>query len=196
MTKRIITIVVLSGVALLAAACSSSTPSTTTTTKPSSTVKTTSSKATNIVTTATVTVAGKPTTVLTNLAGYTLYYFLPDTSAKSACTASTTTPTGQPCSTIWPALTLSSGTPSSTSSLSGTLTTVSDGNGMQVEYNGHPLYRYSLDSAPHQSNGEGVLGKWFVATPTLPAIATTSPVAKSTTTTTYSSSSGSSSSGY
>jgi len=42
-----------------------------------------------------------------------------------------------------------------------------DANGNQVEYNGHLLYAYSGDTAPGQTNGEGLLGKWFVATPGL-----------------------------
>ncbi|TMC88875.1 MAG: hypothetical protein E6J10_02220 [Chloroflexi bacterium] len=37
----------------------------------------------------------------------------------------------------------------------------------QVEYNGHPLYTYSGDTAPGRTNGEGLLGKWFVSTPSL-----------------------------
>jgi secreted repeat protein with Y-X4-D motif len=40
-------------------------------------------------------------------------------------------------------------------------------NGQQVEYNGHPLYNYSGDTAPGQTNGEGIGGMWFVATTTL-----------------------------
>jgi hypothetical protein len=39
------------------------------------------------------------------------------------------------------------------------------GNGMQVLYNGHPLYRYSGDTAPGDTHGDGIEGKWHVATP-------------------------------
>ena len=42
-----------------------------------------------------------------------------------------------------------------------------DINGNQIEYNGHPLYTFSGDSAPRQTNGEGLYGVWFVATPDL-----------------------------
>ena len=54
----------------------------------------------------------------------------------------------------------------SPTSLSGKLSTQTDANATQVEYNGHLLYTYSGDIAPGQSNGEGPLGKWFVDTPT------------------------------
>ena len=36
------------------------------------------------------------------------------------------------------------------------------GGKLQVTYNGHPLYRYTGDSKPAQTNGEGVDGVWFV----------------------------------
>ena len=32
----------------------------------------------------------------------------------------------------------------------------------QVTYNGHPLYFYAGDSGPHQTNGQGVGGIWYV----------------------------------
>ncbi len=48
--------------------------------------------------------------------------------------------------------------------LAGKLSVVTDANGQQVEYNGHLLYTYSGDAAPGQTNGEGLFGKWFVAT--------------------------------
>src|SRR6266581_1853625 len=47
------------------------------------------------------------------------------------------------------------------------LSVQTDVNGNQVEYNGHPLYTFSGDSAPGQTNGEGITGMWFVATPNL-----------------------------
>jgi hypothetical protein len=57
------------------------------------------------------------------------------------------------------------------------LTTVSGGNGRQVEYDGHPLYHYSKDTGPDQSNGEGVDGVWFVATPSMTASSSSSSAA-------------------
>lgn len=113
-----------------------------------------------IVKTASVTVKGQAETVLTNVQGMTLYYFTSDSATKAACTGG--------CAGIWPPLLLpGTGTPTSASSLPGTLSAVTDANGQQIEYNGHPLYLYSKDTAPGQANGEGLFGKWFVATPTL-----------------------------
>ena len=110
-----------------------------------------------IIKTASATVQGKSVTILTNAQGMTLYYFTPDTTTTSACTGG--------CASAWPPLLMTgSGTPTASSTLSGTLTAVSAGNGNQVEYNGHLLYTYSGDTAPGQTTGEGKAGKWFVAT--------------------------------
>jgi predicted lipoprotein with Yx(FWY)xxD motif len=113
-----------------------------------------------VVHTATVTVRGQSEIVLTHTRGLTLYYFTPDSATQSACTGS--------CAQAWPPLLFSgSGDPTSSTSLSGKLSVQMDANGNQVEYNGHLLYTYSGDTAPGQTNGEGLLGKWFVATPDL-----------------------------
>jgi len=47
------------------------------------------------------------------------------------------------------------------------LSSLSSANGNQVSYNGHPLYTYGGDSAAGDVKGDGVEGKWFVATPDL-----------------------------
>jgi len=52
-----------------------------------------------------------------------------------------------------------------------------DGNGRQVEYDGHPLYRYAGDSGADQANGEGKGGVWFVATSSLGSGSTATPSA-------------------
>ena len=112
------------------------------------------------VTTASVSVKGVTKIVLTNAQGDTLYYFTPDTPAKVACTAT--------CASTWPPLlSTGSGTPVSKGSLPGTLSVQSNANGNQVLYQGHYLYTFSGDSAPGQANGEGIGGKWYVATPDL-----------------------------
>lgn len=117
-----------------------------------------SSTSNAVVKTATVAVGGKSTVVLTTVQGMTLYYFTPDTATTSACTSS--------CASSWPPL-LASGNVAASTTLSGTLGTYSNANGSQVVYNGHPLYTFSGDSAPGQANGQGIGGKWFVATPDL-----------------------------
>lgn len=127
--------------------------------------------------TATVVVNGSPTTVFTNAAGMTLYYFTPDTPTKIACTATSKLPSGRTCTAVWPPLTTSATTVAAPSGISGSFTIYQGPNGRQVEYNGHPLYTFSGDTGPDQSHGEGLLGKWYVATPSLTPAASASPAA-------------------
>jgi len=122
---------------------------------------TTPSTSAAIIKTTSATVNGKSVTILTNAQGMTLYYFKPDTATKSACTGS--------CASNWPPLVFTgSGSPASDTALTGTLSVVTDTHGQQLEYNGHLLYRFSGDTAPGQTHGEGIKGVWFVATTTLP----------------------------
>jgi predicted lipoprotein with Yx(FWY)xxD motif len=131
-----------------------------------------------VIKTATATVKGQSVTILTNDKGMTLYYFTPDTATTSACTGG--------CASTWPALLYSgSGSPASATSLSGTLKAQQDANGLQVEYNGHLLYTFAGDSKPGQTNGEGILGKWFVATTTLAAAGSAPQPATPTTSSGY-----------
>ena len=117
---------------------------------------------TSVIQTATVTINGHSQTVLTNAKGLTLYYFTPDSATQSACS-------GQ-CAQTWPPLFFTgSGSPTSAANISGKLSVMMDVNGSQVEYNGHLLYAFVGDSAPGQANGQGLFGKWFVATPGLSA---------------------------
>jgi predicted lipoprotein with Yx(FWY)xxD motif len=111
------------------------------------------------VNTKSVTVNGKATTVLADANNKTLYYFTPDTPTTAACTAG--------CAQTWPPLLLPSGASIGQESLPGNLTMVSTANGSQVEYNGHLLYTFSGDQSATDAKGEGILGKWFVATPDL-----------------------------
>jgi predicted lipoprotein with Yx(FWY)xxD motif len=86
------------------------------------------------------------TTVLVNAKGFTLYWFAPDTSTKSACEGT--------CTDYWIPLkgpaTLSPG-------VTGQLGTIkrSDGS-VQATFDGHPLYSYVSDTAPGQNSGDGV----------------------------------------
>jgi len=86
------------------------------------------------------------TTVLTNSAGFTLYWFAPDTSTTSKCTGS--------CATYWPPV---KGPATAGSGVTGTLATITRPDGTtQATYNGHPLYTYAADSAPGQAKGNGL----------------------------------------
>jgi predicted lipoprotein with Yx(FWY)xxD motif len=55
--------------------------------------------------------------------------------------------------------------------LPGHLTVLNGANGNQVLYNGHPLYTYAKDGDTSDAYGQGIGGKWFVATPGLAATA-------------------------
>ncbi len=112
--------------------------------------------------------------------GHTLYYFDKDTAGVSTCTGS--------CAAIWPPLT-TTGTATAGAGVTGTLGTLTRADGsVQVTYNGWPLYYYAADTAPGQTNGQGVLGIWHVATVNLAAA-----VAASTSSATSSSTSATSS---
>lgn len=139
-----------------------STPTSAPTTAPTATPTATPTAAASAFTvqTAQATVDGTATTILTDGQGRTLYYFTPDTASKTACTSS--------CAQAWPPLLFTgAGKPTASTALPGTLAVFQNANGNQVIYNEHPLYTYSGDSASGQTNGQGVGGKWFVATPDL-----------------------------
>ena len=147
---------------LLVAACggttttgSGSTPTAAPTTAPAAVIKT-----------ATANVGGKSETILTDAKGMTLYYFTPDTTAKTACAGA--------CTTNWPpALFTGTGQPTASAQLTGTLATLQVASGNQVTYNGHLLYTFIGDKAAGDTNGQAKGGVWFVATPDL-----TSPILK------------------
>jgi predicted lipoprotein with Yx(FWY)xxD motif len=142
-------------------AASAPTPTPTVGVTPTLTPTTAPSTSSALVRTGTATVLGKSETVLTNAGGKTLYYLTADTSTHVACT-------GQ-CTTFWPPL-LATAAPTSSTSLPHKLSVLTDANGMQVEYDGHPLYNFSGDAAAGQGNGEGIIsfgGTWHVATPGL-----------------------------
>ena len=162
--------IVLVAVLTLAACGSSSNTSSTTTSGYSagnannSGTPSTSSAGTTLHT-ASATVGGKTVTLLTNAQGRTLYYFKADTPTTAACSGG--------CASTWPPyLSSGAGAPTSASALAGKLAVQTTANGQQITYNGHLLYTYSGDSAPGQTNGEGIGNKWFVATNDLTASAT------------------------
>ena len=85
-------------------------------------------------------------TVLADANGRTLYWFAPDTAARSACYGS--------CAAYWPPV---KGPATAGPGVTGTLSvlTRSDGS-VQAAYDGHPLYTYVGDSAPGQANGNNL----------------------------------------
>ena len=104
-------------------------------------------------------VAGKTETILVNARGLPLYFYRPDTAAKSFVTGGL--------ARLWPPLT-SAAAPAA-AGVSGKLTVVNDANGRQVAYNGHLLYTFASDQAG-QVTGQGVQN-FFVATPGIAPIA-------------------------
>ena len=105
--------------------------------------------------------------ILTTASGRTLYYFTPERGGTIACT-------GQ-CATIWAPLLAGPGGIGRAETLPATLSTIARAEGAQVTYSEWPLYTFSGDKAAGDTNGQGLLGKWFVATPAL----TDAPVAAS-----------------
>ena len=86
------------------------------------------------------------TQVLTNSAGFTLYWFVPDTRTTSMCTGS--------CATYWPPV---KGPATAGSGVTGTLGTITRPDGTtQATYHGHPLYTYAGDTTPGQGEGNGL----------------------------------------
>ena len=109
------------------------------------------------VRTARVTVAGKTETILVNAHGLPLYFYRPDTAAKSFVTGGL--------ARLWPPLTSAAPT---AAGASGKVTVVNDAHGRQVAYNGHLLYTFASDH-PGQVTGQG-FQNFFVATPGLAPI--------------------------
>jgi predicted lipoprotein with Yx(FWY)xxD motif len=98
--------------------------------------------------------------IVTNQDGFTLYVFAEDTTpGQSSCYNA--------CAVKWPPLTVQKGSQITlsgiTQSLVGSITRT-DGT-EQVTLAGHPLYTFSGDAAPGQTNGQGVDGTWHAVTP-------------------------------
>jgi predicted lipoprotein with Yx(FWY)xxD motif len=100
--------------------------------------------------------------ILVNSKGRTLYLFQKDSGTTSACEGA--------CATNWPPL-RSTGAPTVGSGADASLlgTAMRSGGKPQVTYNGHPLYLFSGDSSPGDTNGEGISafgGSWYALSPT------------------------------
>jgi len=161
--RKLLTAVGLAAAVLAVAACASSSSSTSSV-APSGTPAAGASSASTVLE---MSVGG--TKVLTNSAGFTLYWFAPDTSTTSKCTGS--------CATYWPPL---KGPASAGSGVTGTLGVITRPDGtMQATYDGHPLYTYAGDTSPGQNKGNGLNvsgGVWHEVTVSgaAPASGTTS----------------------
>ena len=111
--------------------------------------------------------------ILTAADGMTLYTFTQDAPGKSNCNGS--------CAATWPPVTTSAASAPTVEGAPGKFSLVTRDDGTkQVAYNGSPLYRYTPDKAPGDTNGQGVGNVWFVATastPVTPAASGTTPVA-------------------
>jgi predicted lipoprotein with Yx(FWY)xxD motif len=94
--------------------------------------------------------------VLTNAQGMVLYWFAPDTSAKSACNTT--------CLKYWP---LVPGPATAGTGVHGALGVITTDGVKQVTYRGHPLYTYVADTSPGMDKGNGLNasgGLWWAMT--------------------------------
>jgi predicted lipoprotein with Yx(FWY)xxD motif len=141
MDKRWLAPAGLAAAALMIAACGSSTSSTGTTPPAAAASSAPAASGSALKTT---TIGGAA--VLTNAQGFTLYWFVPDTSTTSNCNGS--------CATFWPPV---KGPATAGSGVTGTLATITRADGSaQATYDGHPLYTYKGDTAPGQDKGNGL----------------------------------------
>jgi predicted lipoprotein with Yx(FWY)xxD motif len=98
---------------------------------------------------------------LVDAQGRTLYLFQKDSGTTSTCTGA--------CATFWPPL-IVPGAPTSGSGANASLigTTKRQDGKSQVTYNGHPLYLFTGDHNPGDTNGEGKVAfgaAWFALSP-------------------------------
>ena len=89
--------------------------------------------------------------VVVDAQGRTLYRFTAEAQGRPVCTGS--------CVDTWPPATVKDdgGLPDHVATVKRP-----DGGGLQLTYDGHPLYRYSGDRSASDANGDGVGGQWYV----------------------------------
>ncbi|HEY6762504.1 MAG TPA: hypothetical protein VI318_23585 [Baekduia sp.] len=99
--------------------------------------------------------------VLVDSHGRTLYLFQKDSGTHSACTGA--------CAAAWPPLRASHHPVAGSGTSAATVTTAPRSDGApQVVYHGHPLYLFSGDKSPGDTNGQGVTafgGAWYAVSP-------------------------------
>jgi predicted lipoprotein with Yx(FWY)xxD motif len=100
-------------------------------------------------------------TILVNDKGRTVYDFAADKGTTSTCTGS--------CASVWLPVSAPSPVPASLPGVTGSIGTTARPDGThQLTVAGHPVYTFSGDSAPGQTNGQGVVlngGLWTVVSP-------------------------------
>jgi predicted lipoprotein with Yx(FWY)xxD motif len=89
--------------------------------------------------------------VVVDAQGFTLYRFTAEAQGRPVCTGA--------CAKTWPPATVTKddGLPDHVATVDRP-----DGGGLQLTYDGHPLYRYAGDHSADDANGEGVGGQWYV----------------------------------
>jgi predicted lipoprotein with Yx(FWY)xxD motif len=108
--------------------------------------------------------------ILVNGEGMSLYLFMQDTQNSGTSTCSD----ADGCAAEWPPLS-SEGSPVAGAGVDATLlsTITRDDGTLQVAYNGWPLYLFHEDTAPGDTNGQGLDefgGLWYLVSPTGEAI--------------------------
>jgi predicted lipoprotein with Yx(FWY)xxD motif len=138
-------------VVLAACGSSGSKTKTTATTTASSSATTTATASGASIKTAQTSLG----TVLVNSEGRTLYHFTKDSATKIACV--------DKCTVTWPPVAVPAGQKAEAGSgVTGSITTVMRPDGsQQAAINGQPLYMYSGDTKPGDTNGQGIGGFWF-----------------------------------
>ncbi|MFI5040856.1 MAG: hypothetical protein ACHQNA_03235 [Acidimicrobiales bacterium] len=98
--------------------------------------------------------------ILTDAKGFALYIYTADNPGGSGCTAS--------CLVLWPPLLLPAGAAQPVPEAGvAQLASIGRPEGLQVTYQGHPLYTYLDDRQPAQVTGQDVVdsgGVWLLAT--------------------------------
>jgi len=94
-------------------------------------------------------------TVLVDGAGFTLYIFTQDGANESTC--------GAGCIEVWPAAAVDGDVVVGEGLDASQFATIERDDGTtQLTVDEQPLYRYSPDGAPGDTNGQGLAGVWFV----------------------------------
>ena len=91
--------------------------------------------------------------VLVNEDQHTVYLFKQDTGEDSTCTGG--------CAGTWPAV--KAADPTAGDGVDESKLSTNDAG--QVVYNGHPLYTYSGDQEPGDTNGQGIGDNWYAVSP-------------------------------